>query len=339
MRILPFRIAIVILGLSLSSVHAEQAESNRPLVVFGDSLSDNGNAAAALAAAGLTLGNYAANAATDGPATTPATSGPFGLWVDQFAALTSLADPEPFLVSPSLGILTVNYSATNFAVGSALAGNNPNFSPTGFLAPGYSQVPGTTNQVGLFLAFNGGHASRGNLYVFWAGANNIYAALDSPATFLTFPNVAKSAADAIAADTVALASAGGNHFLWLNLPPLGQVPSFNDNPNLLDRILGKAAANDAALIFNAELAADAAFLKLHYGIEIKIVDTHSLFNSIASHPGKFGFVNVKDAAWCGPDGLATCASNNPNQFLFWDGEHPTTAANAVLAQFVEKAIE
>lgn len=333
MRFHLLRAAIVILGLSLQ--HPVQAQSNYPLVVFGDSLSDNGNAAAALAAAGLTLGNYAANAATDGPKTTPATSGPFGLWIDQFAALASLPDPQPFLMSPSLGVLSINYSATNFAVGSAIAGSNPSFSATGFLAPGYAQVPGTTDQVGLFLAFNGTHASAGSLYVFWAGANNIYTALGTTATLLTFPTVAKSAADAVAADTAVLASAGAKHFLWLNLPPLGQVPSFNDNSNLLDRILGKAAANDAALIFNAEMDVNAARLKLRYGIDIKVVNTHSLFNSIVANPGKYGFVNVKDAAWCGPDGLATCASHNPNQFLFWDQEHPTTAADAVLAEFVQ----
>jgi phospholipase/lecithinase/hemolysin len=331
MRFHPLRSALLILGLSASSV---QAQSSYPLIVFGDSLSDNGNAAAALASVGLTLGNYAPNAATDGPATTPATTGPLGLWIDQFAALSSLPDPQPFLIFTG-GVLTINYSATNFAVGSALAGANPSFSPTGFLTPGYAQAPGTTDQVGLFLAFNGTHASPGNLYVFWAGANNIYDALGTTATFLTFPKVAKSAADAIAADTAALASAGGKHFLWLKLPPLGQVPSFNDSSDLLVRILGKPAADSAALIFNAEMDVDAAFLKLRYGIDIKVVHTYALFNAIVADPGKYGFVNVKDAGWCGPDGLATCASNNPNQFLFWDQLHPTTAANAVLAEFVK----
>ena len=331
MRFHLLRAAIVILGLSLQ--HPVQAQSNYPLVVFGDSLSDNGNAAAALASVGLTLGNYAANAATDGPKTTPATSGPFGLWIDQFAALSSL----PILSrSWSLAGVCPNYSATNFAVGSAIAGSNPGFSATGFLTTGIRAGSGHDRSGrAVSRSFNGTHASPGNLYVFWAGANNIYTALGSTATFLTFPNVAKSAADAIAADTAALASAGAKHFLWLNLPPLGQVPSFNDNSNLLVRILGRAAANDASVILNAEMDVDAALLKLRYGIDIKVVNTYALFNSIVANPGKYGFVNVKDAAWCGPDGLPTCASNNPNRFLFWDQEHPTTAANAVLAEFVQ----
>src|ERR1700761_3820742 len=65
------------------------------LVVFGDSLSDNGNAAIALG--GALPGNYAPNAFTDGPATSPATSGPFGLWVDQLAPKLGVAPATPFL--------------------------------------------------------------------------------------------------------------------------------------------------------------------------------------------------------------------------------------------------
>ena len=240
-------------------------------------------------------------------------------------------------MSPALGVLGINYSATNFAVASAIAGSNPAFSPTGFLTPGYAQAPGTTDQVGLFLAFNGMHASRGNLYVFWAGANNILGALGSTSTILTFPSVAKNAADAIAGNIATLAGAGAKHFLVLNLPPLGQIPTFNDNSDALIRVLGKAAGDSAALIFNAELDADAVFLSLRYGVDIKIVNTYALFQAIVANPSKYGFTNVKDAGWCGPDGLATCASNNPNRFLFWDEMHPTTAADAILAQFVESS--
>jgi phospholipase/lecithinase/hemolysin len=182
--------------------------------VFGDSLSDNGNAAAALAAAGTPLGNYAANAFTDGPQTLPATSGPYGLWVDQFAAILQKPDPQPFVVNtplgPSGGILAANPSGTNFAVASALAGNNPNFSSTNYLNPANQQVPGTTNQVELFLSFNGQQASSENLYVFWAGANNIYQSLGDVWSFFTFPVIAKDAADAIAGNIASLASAGAN---------------------------------------------------------------------------------------------------------------------------------
>jgi phospholipase/lecithinase/hemolysin len=334
MRLNPVYATVVLLVMPKQSLHAE---SMYHLVVFGDSLSDNGNAAAALASAGKTLGNYAANAFTDGPQTLPATSGPYGLWIDQFAAILRVSDPQPFLVNtplgPSGGILAANPSGTNFAVASALAGNNPNFSSTNYLNPANSQVPGTTNQVELFLSFNGQHASPENLYVFWAGGNNIYQSLGNVSSFVTFPVIAKDAADAIAGNIATLASAGAKHFMWLNLPPVGEIPYVSDNSDWLVRDLGKAAGDGAALVFNNEMAWDVAWLEKAYGIDITVVNTNSLFNAVVASPGNYGFVNVKDAGWCGTDGVPTCTLDNPNGFLFWDELHPTTAANNVLAQF------
>ena len=298
MRFNPVYAAIMLLVPSMQSV---DAESIYQLVVFGDSLSDNGNAAAALAAAGKTLGNYAPNAFTDGPQTLPATSGPYGLWIDEFAAILGVPDPRPFLidtpVGASGGILAPNASGTNFAVASALAGNNPNFSSTNYLSPTNSQVPGTTNQVELFLSFNGQQASPENLYVFWAGANNIYQSVGNISSFFTFPVIAKDAADAIAGNIATLASAGAKHFMWLNLPPLGQVPYISDNSDPFVRELGKEAGDGAALVFNDELAWDIALLEKKYGVDITVVNTNSLFNSIVASPGQYGFVNVKDAGW------------------------------------------
>ena len=302
--------AIALIG--LAHVQSLQADSIYQLVVFGDSLSDNGNAAAALASAGKTLGNYAANAFTDGPQTLPAAIGPQGLWIDHLAALLSLPDPQPFVVSTTFGssggMLSANASGTNFAVASALAGNNANFSPTNYLNPA-------------------------NLYVFWAGANNLFQSFGSVSSFVKFPEIAKNAADSVAADIATLASAGGKHFLWMNLPPLGHVPYVNDNSDIFVRALGPAAADGAALVFNDELARQVNGLQTKYGIDIAVVNTNSLFSAITANPSKYGFVDVRDAGWCGTDGVKACTRDNPHTFLFWDELHPTTAAHQVLAQF------
>src|SRR5207248_10694917 len=50
---------------------------------------------------------------TDGTNTTPSTSAPTGLWIDQFAAKLNLSDPTPMLVG-----------GTNYAVGSAKTGTS-----------------------------------------------------------------------------------------------------------------------------------------------------------------------------------------------------------------------
>ena len=56
-------------------------------------------------------------------------------------------------------------------------------------------------------------------------------------------------------------------------------------------------------------------------------DTFTLLDQIESDPGKFGFMNVKDPCLSG-----TSVCSNPDQYLFWDGVHPTTAADAFLAE-------
>src|SRR5580692_9967238 len=161
------------------------------LVVFGDSLSDNGNGAIALG--GALPGDYAPNAFTDGPNTSPATTGPFGLWIDQFAALAGLPDPQPYLANPATN--------TNYAVASAL---------TGFANP---QDIG--NQVAAFTAAHPAGAPSSDLYVIWGGANDLY---DGTSTGVTAANNLDSYIQALAAD-------GAKNFLWLNLPQLGDTPA------------------------------------------------------------------------------------------------------------------
>jgi phospholipase/lecithinase/hemolysin len=59
----------------------------------------------------------------------------------------------------------------------------------------------------------------------------------------------------------------------------------------------------------------------------KYVDTFNLMHDIFSNPGAFGFTNVTDPCF---NGSSVCS--DPNDYLFWDGFHPTTAADAILAE-------
>lgn len=287
-------IGLLLATLSLAATISATSLPLTQLVVFGDSLSDNGNAAIALG--GTLPGNYAPNAFTDGPATTPATSGPFGLWIDQFAARVGVADPQPFLAG-----------GTNFAVASALTGHNPVFT----LPP--TVVPFTSDQVALYLL---GHSpSSGTLFTFWAGANDI----DSGENPI-------AAADNIEANIKALAAAGATNFVWLNLPPLGSTPDGLASGQ-------SALLNAASGAFDVEWAADISALHA-LGIDVTAGNVAALFAQISSNPSGFGFTEITDPAWCGPGGLATCTANNPNHFLYWDGEHPTTAADSLVATLV-----
>lgn len=49
-------------------------------------------------------------------------------------------------------------------------------------------------------------------------------------------------------------------------------------------------------------------------------------HKVVANPGAYGFTDVTDPCLVG---LTPCS--HPNQYLFWDALHPTTAANAILA--------
>jgi phospholipase/lecithinase/hemolysin len=288
MRLKLIAAALVSVGLPVGALAVPLSTFNQ-IVAFGDSLSDAGNAS--IATLGAYPGtNYATRSVagvpfpvgyyTDGTSTTPATSGPTGLWVDQLAADIGVTGPVPAL-APSGG--------TNYAVGSALTGS--------------TNTQDMQNQVSLFLSQHVAGASPTALYTFWGGANDVEAG-DSP----------QQAADNIEAEIEQVAAAGGKYFLWPNLPALGSTPEGAADAAALDFATGE---------FNSEWSKDVASLD-QQGITVVGVDVYSLFNSIIASPLSYGFTDVSDPA----QGVSGA---NPNDYLFWDDQHPTTEADSYVA--------
>lgn len=255
------------------------------IVAFGDSLTDAGNAS--IATGGVDPGpGYATRPVTGVPfpvgyyTNPPVAGGPAGLWIDQLAGQLGVGDPAPALAP--LG-------GTNYAVGSAMTGSaNPQ---------------DMQNQVALFAAH--GAAPANDLYTFWGGANDIFAA-QNPVT----------AANNIAAEIKQLAALGAQNFLWLNLPALGDIPE-------LSGTVASAAANAASAAFDAQWAVDVMALD-QLGLNVIGVDVNTLFNNILANPAAYGFTNVTQACLA----VAGC---DPNTFLYFDSEHPTTSADSLVA--------
>ncbi|WP_329742105.1 autotransporter domain-containing protein [Dyella sp. A6] len=137
-----------------------------------------------------------------------------------------------------------------------------------------------------------------------------------------------------------LQAAGVKNILVFNLPNIGVTPSATAQ--------GAAAAaslTGLSLIYNNELNSGLAML----GKGIIPVNTYALINEVIANPTAFGFTNVTTPACgagsssveCGPAGSGlpyTYAAGTNNTYLFADGVHPTTAADYMLAEYVQAEI-
>ena len=62
------------------------------------------------------------------------------------------------------------------------------------------------------------------------------------------------------------------------------------------------------------------------GIDLRVLNTYALLDSILLSPATYGFTDVTDPCLVGS---TPCA--NPSQYLFWDDQHPTAAGHAIVA--------
>jgi phospholipase/lecithinase/hemolysin len=74
-------------------------------------------------------------------------------------------------------------------------------------------------------------------------------------------------------------------------------------------------------------------------------DTFALLQQVAAHPGDFGFTNVTDPCLVNffvgsvidpAEPVTVCP--NPDEFLFWDINHPSAATQRILANGMLSAI-
>jgi outer membrane lipase/esterase len=278
-----------------------QAALFTQFVVFGDSLSDNGNAFIGTGGTIPAPPLYTAGRFTDGPDTAPAgTVG--GLWHEVLAGLTGEPVATPFLAGGS-----------NYAVGGAK------------VLPGDPVIPSLAQQVGLALAASGGHADPHALYVFWGGANDLYGAVETPGETAAGVAATETAmVNSLVNDVALLDAAGARNFLWLNLPQLATTPRGAGDPL-------NAALAQASTQFRTDVASNTALLTQTLGVRIADVDVYALYQAILANPAAYGYTNVTTPA----QGLAV----NPDQYLFWDTpSHPTTTGHRLIGLDAESAV-
>ena len=280
---------------------AAQAGPFTSFVIFGDSLSDNGNAYIGTGGALPAPPLYTVGRFTDGPDTLPAgTAG--GLWHEVLAGLLGEPVATPFLAGGS-----------NYAVGGAK------------ILPGDPLIPSLAQQVGINLTASGGVADPNALYVFWGGSNDLYGAVETPGETAAQVAATESAAIAsLANDIGILSAAGAKNFLWLNLPQLATTPRGMADPL-------NAALAQASTQFRTDVATQSALLSQSLGVRIAVADIYTLYQNILANPAAYGYTNVTTPA----QGLAV----NPDQYLFWDfPSHPTTTGHRWVGLTAESAV-
>lgn len=270
------------------------------IYAFGDSLSDVGNAFTATGGA-IPGAPYFNGQFSNGPN-----------WIQDFAAGLGLPPLAPSFAG-----------GTDFAVGGAETGDTP------YHTSNFSDLNG---QLALFQLTHP-VADPNALYTIWIGSNDVS---DIVATLPTPDQVtADVAAGVWNIDTAIgeLAASGAKNFLILSVPDVGLTPAAtSQGPSI------SIAASIVAAEFNNTLenglgaVPSLSTLASVTSTNITELNTFSLLDTIVSDPAAFGFTNTTDPCLTGEvnfSGGTPCA--NPNQYLFWDIEHPTAAADQFVA--------
>jgi phospholipase/lecithinase/hemolysin len=297
--LLAIGLAVVLASGSARAITFEQ------IVVFGGSVSDPGNAFALTHIANkppyddlddflIPTGPYAKGGHhfSNGPT-----------WIEQLAKRIGLNRDAQAAFRSS------NRHATNYAVGAARS----------------IDVPGTFDmpeQVGVFLAEHGFVAPSEALYVIDFGGNDVRDALvaaDPPGSLNT-------ALSSLGLYVNLLYTAGARKFLFVNVADIGALPSVR----LLDvQFPGAAqAATNLTLFFNAGL--DAIINSLPADAEVEVLDVFGIVHDMIAHPQDYGLKEVEDA--CITPNVAPFSCKKPDQYLFWDGVHPTRAVQEIFAE-------
>ncbi|MEB3318986.1 MAG: SGNH/GDSL hydrolase family protein [Cyanobacteriota bacterium] len=300
------------------------------LFVFGDSYADAGNSGLLTKGIppylfGFPPAPYAGGRASNGPVAVE------GLW--------SRFNPTAPPLKPSLD------GGTNYAVNGATTGTDSQFAvdDNPAVAPVRAAFQNTSafSQLQAFLNPAKTFQPDQTLFVFWLGANDGLYWLKtqtapgigstpgtisggSPSSGKTSSQLLDNALNNIESGLQTLIDSGASHIMVPNLLDLSLTPFYSNNPTLA------ASVHSLVLGFNAGLSTKISSLRTaNPQVDLMAFDTFDLFHRIRSQPASFGLSNVSDR--CVVNGVQVPACN-PDQWFFWDGNHPTAKGHDLIAQ-------
>ena len=276
------------------------------LYVFGDSLSDQGNAYATTG--GFPPAPYAQRA-SNGPVAVEVLASRLGVPLassqsggTNYAYVGALTGPT---LIPGTSIVTDNFSAVAYGQTSLFG--------TGIL----SQVASFAGSGSLF-------DPSGALFVVWGGPNDFF--VDPSAA------TAASAVGNLATAITQLYATGARRFLVPNMPDLSLTPY-----GLSLTAPERAGLQALTIGFNTGLAGALGSLAFLPGSDIIAFDTFALLAAMSGNPAAYGLTNAADACITGNLAIGGTVCSDPSGYLFWDSVHPTTAAHAVLGNALADA--
>lgn len=284
------------------------------LVVFGDSLADSGNNAAVFDTQIAPPGTPPGTLRTPTPISSPAfipqqpyatdrySNGP--VWVEYLASKIGLNAKASLL------------GGTNFAFGGAQTG------------PGGGSFPfSLTDQVEMYLGGAGGAADGNALYVVVGGGNDARAAVDVAALGGDPTAIIEAYVLNVANILTRLSTAGAQHILFVNVPNIGLTPALQTADVFFPGIAGVATGIAASM--NSGINNAIAGLLPSLSADVVSFDFYALVTDAVNNPAAFGLADSTSACAADPACIA-----HPDDTLFWDGIHPTTAGHSLIAQAI-----
>jgi len=181
------------------------------------------------------------------------------------------------------------------------------------------QLPSLPTQLSTFLA-TAGTPSLDALYVLWAGAND-YIILPPQLRTTETQAVVNNLSDAL----TTLIDAGARNLIVPNLADLGSTPQ--------ERVLPTAAALTAITNnHNANLNTALQGLAANRDVNIIPLDINALFGEVVTDPLTYGLTNISDRCLGNPN------CTNPDEFLFWDGIHPSARGHQIISEYATAVI-
>jgi phospholipase/lecithinase/hemolysin/uncharacterized protein YhjY with autotransporter beta-barrel domain len=322
--------------------------------VFGDSLSDNGNIPK-LTGYPFPPSPYYGNRFSNGP-----------VWAEFFPTMSN------FSFKPS------NDFAVGGAFTGPISAQGPNGQPGTFnnlentawgpsISSQLPQLPSFLTEIQQFAA-SGGRFKSSDLAGVWIGANNFFvtanqaAALQqsivnndpsyalnsgiSPALLnqiasvyaqtgdpnkamgVLIDNAAQHSVSQVAQGITQMYALGAKQIVVLTLPPIQNTPSA-----LQEGAQAQALATGYTRLYNTYLQQSLSSIHNQTGLNIITLNGEVLFNEIVSNKEAYGIVNTTDEA------IQHLTDPNYSHYLFWDGVHPTSYTQSIIAQYVSSAVK